>query len=86
MYKRQDQDGVTYVSFLGQCKELDWEDVTEVKQSSGKRLVLAARDGTKITVGGSKNTYAEFIRLAARYIPPEAGDDVLRSIRASLKI
>lgn len=79
------ESGVTYVDLFGRTEFLQWEKITSVKQSSGKRMVLEGGE-TKFTVGGNRKGVIQFVKYAAGKIPPIAGDDVLRNMKKALKI
>lgn len=78
-------DRVTYVSLLGQRKTIRWDEITEVKATQSKRLTLL-KDGAQFTVGGRAGAYHRFLKLAAKKIPPEAGEDVLAGLKAAYKL
>ncbi|MEH7248154.1 hypothetical protein V7114_15370 [Neobacillus niacini] len=81
------KDGVTGVSIWGRQTTLSWNEIASSHLTNGKRLTLTNKDGSKkFTVGGEKGTYKEFVKLASKNIRPEAGDDVLRNLKVSLKI
>lgn len=80
------EDSVTYVSFYGTTKILKWEEITEVRTNVGKRFVLIGKNNVKMTVGGQRKTYKEFIELACKKIRPEVGEDILIGLKKSLKM
>jgi len=69
-------DGFYAVTFYGSCTHILWEDVTDV-QNVRKRLRFVTGSGRSATVGGSRQQMAQFVKLAAQNVPPEAGEDVL---------
>lgn len=79
-------DRVVYVSPFGRRKTLRWEEIDEVKAAQSKRLTLIHRNGVRFTVGGRMEAYREFVRLAGKKIPPEAGEDILSELRIRLKL
>lgn len=79
------ENGVTYVDLFGRSEFMQWEKITSVKQSSGKRMVLEG-GGMKFTVGGNRKGVIRFVKYATGKIPPIAGDDVLRNMKKALKI
>lgn len=79
-------DRVVYVSWFGQQETLRWEEIDEVKATQSKRLTLIHRGGTQFTVGGRMDAYREFVKLAGKKIPPEAGEDILAGLKKRLKL
>lgn len=79
-------DRVVYVSMFGQQQTLNWEEIDQVKMTQSKRLTLIHVGGTKFTVGGKTESYREFVKLASKKIPSEAGEDILKDLRIRLKM
>lgn len=79
-------DRVVYVSLFGRQETLRWEEIDEVKVTQSKRLTLLHKGGTQFTVGGKMESYREFVKLASKKIPPEAGEDILKELRIRLKL
>jgi hypothetical protein len=79
-------DQVVYVSLFGQQETLRWEEIDQIKTTQSKRLTLIHKGGTQFTVGGKTEDYREFVKLASKKIPPEAGEDILQELRLRLKI
>lgn len=81
------KDGVIGISPLGEKTVLKWKEVASLKLNTGKRLTLINKEATKkITVGGEQASYKNFLRIACKEIPPEAGDDILRGLKLSMKL
>jgi hypothetical protein len=79
-------DRVTYISIFGSDSTLKWNEIDEVKATQSKRLTLYQKDGIHFTVGGKPAPYHRFIKLACKKIPPEAGEDILASLKTAFKL
>lgn len=80
-------DGIIGISPFGKKTVLKWKEVASLQLGVGKRLTLISKEATKkITVGGEQSSYKNFLRIACQEIRPEAGDDVLRGLRLSMKL
>lgn len=74
------EKGIKCISLIGTVTELSWQEVSSVKVSTGKRLILESADGKKkVTVGGEKKSYQEFIRLAEKRMKPVSGREYLHN-------
>lgn len=80
------EDKITFVSFYSKPITLRWEDIVKVNSSMGKRLVFLGKNNEKISIGGERKNFKEFIKLSYDKVPPRAGRDTLLGIKKSLKI
>ena len=75
------------VTAFGQRTALKWAEIDSLKLTTGKRLTMLDRSGTrKITAGGEKMEYRRFVKFASGKIPEKAGKEELRKLKNSLKL
>lgn len=75
--------GIVGVSVWGRKTVLEWQAVSEVRVSMLRRVTLAGSGGS-VTVGGEKKAYARFLKLAARKIQADTGNDILAGLSKTM--
>lgn len=80
------EDRVIYVTILGECRELYWRDVTEVKLPLMSSKITLIGKNTRFVAGGETKAYKEFIRIAKNKIRAQVGSDVLDKLSDRLMI
>jgi hypothetical protein len=45
---------ITEIDVFGREQSVKWEEIAEVKRTSGKRMLLISRNGSKVSVGGRR--------------------------------
>ncbi|MGE4485747.1 MAG: hypothetical protein AB7C97_11620 [Oscillospiraceae bacterium] len=80
------EKGVICVSLFGSHEEVDWNEIDGIELTRNNRLVLIKGKELKVTVGGDRESFKRFIKMADKKIRPEAGEDILLTLKEKYKV
>lgn len=78
-------EGLTVYNLLGRAETLAWDEIDEVQRTAGKRIILKA-GRKKVTVGGDREKFKTFVRIASEKIDRSVGSSVFSSLKAALRL
>lgn len=81
-----DSGCITEVDVFGRECSVKWEDITEAKRTSGKRIQLISRNGSKVSVGGRRGDVKAFIKMCDGYLTSLKIKEVVEELKKALKI
>lgn len=77
---------ITEIDVFGKEHSVKWEEIAEAKRTSGKRILLISRNGSKISVGGRREDVKAFIKMCDGYITSRKAKDTVEELKKALKI
>lgn len=79
-------EGITEIDVFGRAHSVKWEEISEAKRISGKRIMFISRNGSKVSVGGRRGDVKAFILMCDKYITSRKARDVVGELKKALKI
>jgi hypothetical protein len=80
------EDRVLYVDILGQCRELHWSEITEIRLPLMSNKITLIGKSIRFVAGGEPKAYKEFVKIAKNKIRPEAAGDVFEKLSDRLLV
>lgn len=79
-------EGITEIDVLGRAHSVKWDEISDAKRTSGKRIMFISRNGSKASVGGRRGDVKAFIQMCDKYITSRKARDVVEDLKKALKI
>lgn len=73
-------DRVLFITVLGRCKELYWDEISEIKIPALSNKLTIIGNNIRFTVGGEPKAYKKFIKIAQKKIKAEVGSYVFEKL------
>lgn len=81
-----DSECITEIDVFGRAQSVKWNEIAEAKRTSGKRILLISRTGSRVSVGGRRGDVKAFIQMCDEYITSRKAKDVIGELKKALKI
>lgn len=77
---------ITEIDVFGRSHSVKWEEISEAKRTSGKRILFISSDGSKVSVGGRREDVKAFLKVCDGYITSRKAKEVVVELKMALKI
>jgi len=75
------EEGVVFINLLGAKKQIQWNEITEIKISPLTNKIGLISGSSHFSVGGEAKAYKEFLRIAQQKVKPNVGGPILDKLR-----